>query len=123
MRQVVVLEPAGSVLVIRQHALAGAAAGCAGAAASNALEAAADHNQNRIVVVRSSAVPVRLHPPRAVLAGRARLVRRSCILDSAVLGSSVRSRGLSAPRPRLLLGAAAPRAVRLFIDARWIVCR
>ena len=73
----VVLEPAGSVLVIRQHSLGGGGPGC-GAGRSlhhqqhqpprNALEAAVvgntpDHNQNRIVVVRSSAVPVRCVVP------------------------------------------------------------
>lgn len=71
MRQVVVLEPAGSVLVIRQHSL-GSASSCATSqsttTSSNALEATAantpaDHNQNRIVVVRSSALqpPVRIY--------------------------------------------------------------
>ncbi|OXU27521.1 hypothetical protein TSAR_013596 [Trichomalopsis sarcophagae] len=71
MRQVVVLEPAGSVLVIRQHSLGSATTtngSCATnqstTASSNALEVTAantpaDHNQNRIVVVRSSA----LQPP------------------------------------------------------------
>ncbi|XP_031783340.1 calmodulin-binding transcription activator 2 isoform X2 [Nasonia vitripennis] len=76
MRQVVVLEPAGSVLVIRQHSLGSATTtngSCATnqstTASSNALEVTAantpaDHNQNRIVVVRSSA----LQPPAATSA-------------------------------------------------------
>ena len=60
MRQVVVLEPAGSVLVIRSAASGATAVPC-----SNALEVVnaatnvvADHNHNRIVVVRSSSLPL-----------------------------------------------------------------
>jgi len=70
MRQVVVLEPAGSVLVIRQTSLGGGGVAATGNVNSNptgtgdthalvnhaAVSAIAsnDHNQNRIVVVRSS---------------------------------------------------------------------
>lgn len=71
MRQVVVLEPAGSVLVIRQTSLGGSGVPTTGnvnstnSAATNDTHALVnhaavstiasnDHNQNRIVVVRSS---------------------------------------------------------------------
>lgn len=67
MRQVVVLEPAGSVLVIRQTSLAGGNANSgnpggnpndnhplANHHAAVSTIASSDHNQNRIVVVRSS---------------------------------------------------------------------
>jgi len=65
MRQVVVLEPAGSVLVIRQTSLSGTGnvnSSPTGTSDTHALVnhaavstiASNDHNQNRIVVVRSS---------------------------------------------------------------------
>lgn len=69
MRQVVVLEPAGSVLVIRQTSLGGGGVATTGnvnssstgtndthALVNHAVSTIAsnDHNQNRIVVVRSS---------------------------------------------------------------------
>jgi hypothetical protein len=66
MRQVVVLEPAGSVLVIRQTSLGSGVSGNVnsnpGTNDTHALVnhaavstiASNDHNQNRIVVVRSS---------------------------------------------------------------------
>lgn len=65
MRQVVVLEPAGSVLVIRQTSL-GSGSGNVGVNSTGTNDthalvnhavptiASNDHNQNRIVVVRSS---------------------------------------------------------------------
>lgn len=66
MRQVVVLEPAGSVLVIRQTSL-GSGSGNVGSNSTGTNDthtlvnhaavptiASNDHNQNRIVVVRSS---------------------------------------------------------------------
>lgn len=69
MRQVVVLEPAGSVLVIRQTSLGGGGVATTGNVNSSptgtndthalvnhaaSTIASNDHNQNRIVVVRSS---------------------------------------------------------------------
>lgn len=62
MRQVVVLEPAGSVLVIRQSSLGNVGGNSTGTNDTHALVnhaavptiASNDHNQNRIVVVRSS---------------------------------------------------------------------
>ncbi|XP_066588029.1 calmodulin-binding transcription activator 2 isoform X2 [Prorops nasuta] len=61
MRQVVVLEPAGSVLVIRQTSIGGSNSnivsnGVHETLANHAVSsiATSDHNQNRIVVVRSS---------------------------------------------------------------------
>lgn len=99
MRQVVVLEPAGSVLVIRQHSLAGC--GGPGTAGCNALEAGAnttaapgaDHNQNRIVVVRSPAVPVRNNCPTTAAARLASVTLRRavelCIAHSLVSAGDV----------------------------------
>jgi len=62
MRQVVVLEPAGSVLVIRQTSLSSGGNVNSNPSTNDALVnhaavstiASNDHNQNRIVVVRSS---------------------------------------------------------------------